>query len=120
MTDISLNRFDVVTVLKRNYSVSMSHIVEANFRNSKLLYDFFEILVYGMMTQMTTNLVGKYQIPVITPDPPCTKMLFFLLNPLLTENIHYEGRRGNSTHFISFATNEAIFSAFLFFFLKLL
>lgn len=39
MTDISLNRFDVVTVLKRNYSVSMSHIVEANFRNSKLLYD---------------------------------------------------------------------------------
>jgi len=26
MTDISLNRFDIVTVLKRNYSVSMSHM----------------------------------------------------------------------------------------------
>ncbi len=120
VANVSLYRFDVIAILEQNRSESMSHIVEASFWNSNRIHDFLEMFVHGMVAEMSADLVGEDQAPFIFPKTAGTKTRFVLLKALLTENVHHEGRRGDSTNFIGFATDEAVFSAFLFFFLKLL
>ena len=67
MADVVLNGFDVVAVLQGEHSVGVTHVVKANCWNADTFYDPLEVFVDRNGEQMTSCIVGEYQIPFVTP-----------------------------------------------------
>ena len=73
MPQISLHRFDIISVLERQDGVGMTQVVHPGIGGADRDRQLLEVIVYGLGMQMSAELIGEYK-----SGPP----LFFIFLPL--------------------------------------
>ena len=73
MPQISLHRFDIISVLERQDGVGMTKIMHPGVGSADRYRQLLEVIVYGLGMQMSAELIGEYK-----SGPP----LFFIFLPL--------------------------------------
>ena len=68
MTKVFLNRLYIITVLQRGDGKAVPEIVKPHFGDTDLLSDLFELLVYRLVEDVPSNLVGKDEIIGVVPE----------------------------------------------------
>ena len=68
MAKVFLNRLYIITMLQRGDGKAVPEIVKPHFGDTDLLSDPFELLVYRLVEDVPSNLVGKDEIIGVVPE----------------------------------------------------
>ena len=58
---ISLHRFDIISVLERQNGVGMTKIMHPGIGSADRCCQLLEVIVYGLGMQMSAELIGEYK-----------------------------------------------------------
>jgi len=94
--------------------------MEPFLRHTNLAYNRLKLFIDCTMAQMTTQFICKHQIPRIVPRFSCQQTHLRLLAFLFSEQCHHRGGCQNRSAAVVLCRGQAVSTAHLFRFLKLL
>ena len=89
VAEITLDGFNIIPAFDCGNGVAMAKIMEASFGRAYAFYQPLEILIDGIRSQVSAQLIGKHQTTVI-PSRPRSELPLRLLAPLAAKQIHHE------------------------------
>lgn len=88
MTEISLHRLDIVTVLQRDRSKRVAQRMKGAVSKATRAQNPLEMFIYRATIEWFAKVVGKDQIPLIIPHRLCDELHLVLALLLFPQYLH--------------------------------